>query len=57
LRSIGNRQKQLIKEWGGEVKGQATVRPDNDSQRVNAEGALDEGVKQIADLDNETEND
>jgi hypothetical protein len=57
LRSIGNRQKQLIKEWGGDVKGQATIRYDNDSQRVNAEGDLDEGVKETADLDDETEDD
>ena len=27
IRSIGNRQEQLIKEWGGEVKGRAAMQP------------------------------
>jgi hypothetical protein len=41
-RSISNRQEQLIKEWGGEVKGQAATPSHETLPRVAEEVASDE---------------
>ena len=53
-RSIGNRQEELIKEWGGEVKGQATVQPAETPQQAPVEATSDE--EEAAASDEETEN-
>ena len=53
-RSIGKRQEELIKEWGGEVKGQATVQPARTPHQTPVEAASDE--EQAAASDEVTEN-
>jgi len=56
IRSIGNRQEQLIKEWGGEVKGQMAMQPGDGSRKEHGGDALDEGIQEDAALDEEAEN-
>ena len=53
-RSIGNRQEELIKEWGGEVQGQAAVQPAETPQQASVEATSDE--EESAASDEETEN-
>jgi hypothetical protein len=53
-RTIGNRQEQLIKEWGGEVKGQAAMPSDETPQQASVEAASDE--EEAAAFDEESEN-
>jgi hypothetical protein len=55
-RSIGNRQAELIKEWGGEVKGQATMRTTDASQQAGVVAAFDEEEKEAAAFDEKAEN-
>jgi hypothetical protein len=57
IRSIGNRQEQLIKEWGGEVKGQAAVQQPSASQRAPTRDVLDEEVQEANLIDDKAEND
>ena len=42
-RSIRNRQEELIKEWGSDVKGQFTPAPEEDAQGESAPEAAGEG--------------
>jgi len=53
-RTIGNRQEKLIKEWGGEVKGQAAVQSDETPQQPSVETPSDE--EEAAAFDEEPEN-
>ena len=53
-RSIGKRQEELIKEWGGEVKGQATVQSAKAPHQAPVESASNE--EEAAASDEETEN-
>jgi hypothetical protein len=55
IRSIGNRQEQLIKEWGGEVKGQVAIQPGDASQKENDGYTLDEEIQEGTALDEEAE--
>ena len=51
IRSIGNRQEQLIKEWGSEVKGQAAVQVTSQKpiEQVTVEdGEIPEGDDETA---------
>ena len=52
-RAISNRQEQLIKEWGGEVKGQAAMPSNETPQRAAVEPASDKD--EAATLDDEPE--
>jgi hypothetical protein len=55
-RSIGNRQEELIKEWGADVKGQATVQPHEAPEQAPTEVVPDEEAQEVSDLDDEAEN-
>lgn len=54
-RTIGNRQEELIKEWGGDVKGQ--FMPQEASPQPAAEPAAAEGEEDTEGFDSEDEED